>query len=143
MDAYESTRALRKSAPEKVKTHVLAPAQRLRRPREFKRAFARGTRSRCGPFLAVAAPHGSDGALSMPRLGLAIAKRHAPKAVERNRIKRQLREDFRKRSADLPLVDCVICLRAPTRSIANVEIRAALNELWQRVKKKCDTSSFS
>jgi len=42
------------------------------------------------------------------RLGLVVGKRALPRAHERNRAKRVLRETFRRRRATLPAMDIVI-----------------------------------
>lgn len=76
-------------------------------------------------------------------MGLAIAKRYAPQAVERNRVKRQIREHFRLHRAELPPLDYVVCLTAPTRTLRNPDLRESLERAWRRVKEKCSESSSS
>jgi len=61
---------------------------------------------------------------------MAIARRYARTAVERNRIKRLVRESFRTRRADLPPLDIVVMLRANTAGVENVALRAGLARLW-------------
>ena len=68
-----------------------------------------------------------------PRLGLAVSRRVAPRAVDRNRIRRQVRETFRRVRPELPPVDFVVLARAPARSATRGQLRAALNQLWQRM----------
>ncbi|MEM6710277.1 MAG: ribonuclease P protein component, partial [Pseudomonadota bacterium] len=48
--------------------------------------------------------HSPNGA----RLGLVVAKRVLPRAVDRNQVKRQIREAFRLWHARLPSVDLVV-----------------------------------
>ena len=50
--------------------------------------------------------------LGHPRIGLIIAKRHLKFAVQRNRMKRMLRERFRQSRCELPNVDLVVRLLA-------------------------------
>jgi ribonuclease P protein component len=45
------------------------------------------------------------------RLGLVVGRRELPRAVDRNRVKRVLRESFRQTQAGLGEVDVVIRLR--------------------------------
>ncbi len=47
------------------------------------------------------------------RLGLVVSKKGNPKAVRRNRIKRVIREQFRRHARQLPAVDIVIQVFAP------------------------------
>src|SRR5690348_17879413 len=68
------------------------PAQkRLRRKSEFDAAYARGRRFGNGFFAVTASSNDKYGA----RLGMAVAVRTAGNAVERNRIRRIVRESFR------------------------------------------------
>ena len=50
--------------------------------------------------------------LGFPRLGMNVAKRVLPRAVDRNRIKRLLREALRTGGSGLGGVDLVVSLRA-------------------------------
>ena len=51
-----------------------------------------------------------------PRLGIIIAKKNVKLAVERNRLKRQLRETFRKQRQVLPSLDIVLLAKTETKS---------------------------
>ena len=64
---------------------------RLLKPAEFSRVFKKAHRSSDRQLTILAAPNDLD----YPRLGLAISKKHAKRAVDRNRIKRIVRESFR------------------------------------------------
>lgn len=75
-----------------------------------------------------------------PRLGFAVSARSVPRAVDRNHIKRQARESFRQRRAQLPLVDIVILARPGAGKTPARELRAVLDRLW---KKLCDSSPKS
>jgi ribonuclease P protein component len=101
----------------------------LRHAREFERVFERGHRNADDCFTVIAAAN--DG--NNPRLGLAIAKRRAPRAVDRNRIKRIVRESFRHHAADLPAVDIVVLARPGTAYRDNARLYASLGGHWQRL----------
>jgi ribonuclease P protein component len=80
---------------------------RLTHKQQFDRVLnSRTIQVRQGPFRAYAVANGEVGA----RLGLIIGKRHAKRAVERNRIKRVLRESFRNGRTTLPRLDVVVQL---------------------------------
>ncbi len=68
------------------------------------------------------------------RLGMAISRRHARTAVERNRIKRLVRESFRRRRAALPPLDIVVMLKAGTAGVANAGLRTGLERLWDALQ---------
>jgi ribonuclease P protein component len=71
--------------------------------------------------------------LSHARLGLAISKRASKLAVERNRLKRLLRESFRRFRNQLPSVDLVVMARDQAVSLSNVELLAEAEALWRRL----------
>ena len=70
----------------------------------------------------------SDGA----RLGLAIAKRVARRAVDRNRIRRVARETFRMRRQRLRPVDFVVLARPSATDADTRTLKLALEQLWSR-----------
>lgn len=106
---------------------------RLRKPAEFKFVLSSGRRVQEPPLTAAIKPNTAQDA----RLGFAISARAVPRAVDRNRIKRQARESFRLRRALLPPLDVVILARPGAGKTAAPEVRAALERLW---KKLCDPS---
>jgi ribonuclease P protein component len=64
---------------------------------------------------------------AVARLGLIIGKRQARRAIERNRIKRALRESFRHQRQALIGVDVVVQL---IESVGQSEIGKAAEALW-------------
>jgi ribonuclease P protein component len=71
--------------------------------------------------------------LEYPRLGLIVSKKCARRAVQRNRIKRQIRESFRLRRATLGNVDIVIMARAAVSAMPNRDIRSLLIKHWTEI----------
>ncbi|HEX8777546.1 MAG TPA: ribonuclease P protein component [Rhodanobacter sp.] len=71
--------------------------------------------------------------LGHARLGLAISKRVSKRAVERNRLKRLLRESFRRIRGQLPPVDVVVMARDVAAGLPGAELLAEANALWQRL----------
>ncbi|MBI2384023.1 MAG: ribonuclease P protein component [Gammaproteobacteria bacterium] len=108
------------------------PRARLRSPVDFEAALKSGARLNERLFTAAVHPN----ACGHARLGLAISKKAAPKAVARNRIKRQVRESFRHRFAELPPLDIVIFARSGAAAAAKAEQRQVLERLWQRVAER-------
>lgn len=102
---------------------------RLLRPAEFRAVFAQALSSRDACF-TILARHDLD---SPGRLGLAIAKKCARRAVDRNRLKRIVRESFRRHRSLLYHLDCVALCRAGTAALPNARLFASLEAHWQRL----------
>lgn len=109
------------------------PQRRLRRKIEFDAAYAEGRRFGDGYFGIVVRANAAAG----PRLGLAVATKVAGNSVERNRIRRLIRESFRLRQRRLPALDIVVSARARVRGARNAELTASLDTLWDRVTEQC------
>jgi len=65
------------------------------------------------------------------RLGLIVSKKVAMKAVERNRLKRLIRESFRCQP-NLKPADYVVMAKPSAKDIKNQQIMADLKNLWQQ-----------
>ena len=72
--------------------------------------------------------------LGHPRLGLAISKRVSKRAVERNRIKRLVRESFRRARLELPPVDLMVMAREQAAGLPGTELLAELQLLWKKLR---------
>jgi len=70
------------------------------------------------------------------RLGLAIAKKCAKRAVDRNRIKRLIRESFRVQQHKLPSVDIVVLCRPTILQLTNAQILTQLDKQWRYINRK-------
>jgi ribonuclease P protein component len=84
--------------------------------------------------------------LGHARLGLAISKRVSKRAVERNRIKRLLRESFRRIRNELPPLDLVFMAREQAAGVPGPELLAELDILWRKLvplKRSGDTSTIA
>ena len=77
-----------------------------------------------------------DNQLDHGRLGLVIGKKHLPKAVQRNRIKRLLRTSFRLNQDLLPGLDIVILARSNMNALDNQQITENVRRLWLDLARK-------
>ncbi|WP_232048553.1 ribonuclease P protein component [Legionella adelaidensis] len=67
------------------------------------------------------------------RLGLALSKKVIPRAHERNRIKRLLRETFR--TQQLSSVDIIVLGRPGVALVQNSILIAKLSKVWEKLKQ--------
>lgn len=95
-----------------------------------------GQRTRDTYFVVAARAN----AVSRARLGVTVSRRTSPRAVVRNRIKRQIRESFRVSKSDLPEVDIVVVANGPAAAATNAELKQSLITLLQKTAKLCRPS---
>ncbi len=81
---------------------------------------------------------GRNNGLKHPRLGLVIAKKNIRHAVQRNRVKRIIRESFRLHQHQLPAIDMIILARAGLGDFSNTELHIEITKMWSRLIKKVD-----
>jgi len=67
-----------------------------------------------------------------PRIGMAVAKKRAKRAVDRNRLKRIVRESFRLKKAELEGIDMVVMNRDHSIKASNSELRDSLIRLFEK-----------
>lgn len=112
---------------------------RLLTPREFKAVFDGALFKASHRSLLLLAIPSADSATpsgSPARLGLVVAKKHARHAVQRNRLKRLLRDSFRHHKAELAGLDIVALVKPGLWQMQNPAIRAVIEEQWARLLKQ-------
>jgi len=77
--------------------------------------------------------------LSDPRLGIIVAKKHVKLAVQRNRIKRLLRESFRCKRHSLPKIDMVILAKKSADKLDSAVCAEEIQYLWRKLSRKLAT----
>ncbi|CAM1000478.1 ribonuclease P protein component [Rhodanobacter sp. Root179] len=110
---------------------------RLRRPGDF--AALRTSSGRAGGRCFHMRFRENE--LGHARLGLAISKRVSKRAVERNRIKRLLRESFRRVRHQLPPVDMMVMAREQAAGVPGPQLLTELDGLWKKLLASQTTSS--
>lgn len=126
-----------------ARAESLGKQHRLDKPSQYKAVFSNAKRAHAGVFFI----RSCDNTCGVPRLGLAFSVRAAGKAVARNRLKRLVRESFRRHKNDLPGRDYVVgCTSGKnsknsknSKSGANgacradgAQARAAMNRFWEK-----------
>lgn len=108
----------------------LPPAARLRRAGDFAALKSAAGRLRTRHF-ALRWVAGSGGTC---RLGMAVSRKVSKRAVERNRIKRVIRESFRAEREALPTFDILVIALASAASATRGALRADLQRAWLKLK---------
>ncbi|MFT5396101.1 MAG: ribonuclease P protein component [Gammaproteobacteria bacterium] len=103
---------------------------RLKRPEEFKLVFSSKQRSSDKSFLFLARQNN----LNQARLGLAVPKKHISKSVDRNKLKRIIREGFRLRQKQFEGKDIVVVVKGRV-NCKNKSIEPGLITHWEKMSK--------
>jgi ribonuclease P protein component len=109
---------------------------RLLTPADFSRVFKQPTRSSDDCFTVFARVNSQN----KPRLGLAIAKKNVRRAVDRNLIKRIVRENFRQNQQTLTGIDVVVMARRGIPLSDTKRLGDSLFKHWQRIARRCNES---
>jgi ribonuclease P protein component len=110
--------------------------QRLLKAAAFTAVYARRLRVVDDNFAVNALPN----TLGHARLGLSIGAKAVGNSVARNRVKRQVRESFRRAAADLGGIDVVVGARNGARTAHNAQLRESLDGLWKKIRERCVVS---
>jgi len=105
-------------------------AHRLLAAADFSRVFAGADRSSDGFFTVLARLN----ELSCARLGLAISRRVAPRAVDRNRLRRLARESFRQ--LGLAPLDYVVMARRDAVTAPSPSLRSSLDRHFLQLSRR-------
>jgi ribonuclease P protein component len=105
---------------------------RLLKPSEFKHVFDQPNKASTFSFLTFSRENQS----THSRVGLAISKKNAKRAVDRNRIKRLIRENFRLNKQKLPPVDIVILAKRGILEQDNEALQKQLYGLWKKLARQ-------
>jgi len=104
---------------------------RLLSQTDFSRVFQDPRKSTDRWLTVLASPNRFE----RPRLGLAISRKNARRAVQRNRIKRVMRESFRLNQNQLTGLDIVILSRREAGSASKRQLRSSIERHWTRITK--------
>ncbi len=74
--------------------------------------------------------------LDAPRLGLVIGKKNIRLSVQRNRVKRIIRETFRHQQEHLVGLDVIVLARGGLDGFNNLAMAVELNKQWRRIIRK-------
>lgn len=113
-------------------TYKFNRESRLLTPDHFKNVFNNATRFSSQHFTILITANKND----ENRLGLAIAKKRVKLAVQRNRIKRLVRESFRLNNENLPNIDMVVMVKSGIDSLDNEDINQQITSIWRKINRR-------
>jgi ribonuclease P protein component len=102
---------------------------RLARRSQFDHVFATGKKIQHKHFTVRFCPN----ELQFSRIGLIVPKSVLRKAVQRNRVRRVLRESFRQHKNVLIGLDIVILIKAKDIPLAGNELREEIDKIWPKL----------
>ncbi|MEE9302714.1 MAG: ribonuclease P protein component [Thiotrichaceae bacterium] len=112
---------------------------RLTEAKQYQQVFAGSSRFG-NRYITVLAKENQQ---EHPRLGMAISKKCAKRAVDRNRIKRVIRESFRVNCTTLPSVDMVVMCRPLILELDNSTLFQQIETQWSYIRKKMGSAQHS
>ena len=117
--------------------YSLPAFQRLKKPAQFQSVYQskQWGGSKFFTFNVLAKQETTDSACSNAVLGVTVSKKVSKRAVDRNRIKRQVREFFRHNKSELQNADLVITAKPSCIKASDHERYESLTELWTKVLK--------
>lgn len=106
---------------------------RLLTAKQYKQVFTNPVKATSRDFTLLACSNNHP----FPRLGIIVAKKNVRFAVDRNRLKRLIRESFRISNQELPQIDCVILARRGSSERTNQVLFEQLDGLWKKITRRC------
>jgi ribonuclease P protein component len=94
--------------PDAPRMQTFGPDDRIRRRSDFKTVQSRGKRVHTPHFVIIVLPRPEG----TQRLGITVTRKISPSAVRRNRVKRLVREVFRKNRELFPRADVVFIAKS-------------------------------
>lgn len=121
------------------KSQAFTRDARLNQPSEFKAVFRKPLVSADACFKILARANNGP----VCRLGLAVSRQVDRKATGRNRIKRVVRESFRRKmmKSSPVALDIVVLPRRECDTISNDQLFESLHSHWRRLKSKAEAAA--
>ena len=102
---------------------------RIRNQKSFRSVFSEGARAHSENFVLYSKSNG----LGHPRLGISVGKKASPSSVRRNRMKRMLREIFRKNKASFFSNDVVMVVKNDVADKKSGELLPEITKLAEKL----------
>ena len=113
--------------------------RRLLNARQFKNVFDHVNCKQSGKYFTFLSTSSQQ---AKHRLGLIIAKKHIPLSVNRNKIRRVIRESFRQQlnqdlvNSKMTSFDVIVLAKSSARQLDNAQLNEELTKQWLRLIAK-------
>lgn len=104
---------------------------RVKERRDFQSLLSARCKSSDRSVMVLACPNG----LTRARLGIAVPKKQVRLAVNRNRLKRRVREFFRRHKPKLAGFDTLVIVRKPACELTGIQFHDLLEFHWARIAR--------
>lgn len=116
--------------------HLLTSAQRLKKPDQFQTVYKSKQWGGSQHFtFNVLGQDNLDSNRGHGVLGVTVSKKVSKLAVDRNRIKRQVRDYYRLRQHDIENAHLVITAKPSCKKASDTERYESLEQLWAKILK--------
>lgn len=106
---------------------------RLLNARSYKNVFDEPTQRKSDQHTVILAKTND---LGYARLGLVVSKKNVKLAVNRNKVKRVIRESFRHCQVNLNSLDVVVIAKQGIGLKTKIALREQLDKLWSKLIKR-------
>lgn len=137
MLAYREVHLISRQGAQNKSAETFDKRSRLSGPNDFKRVFDKGQLKVSDKHTLILGYTSNAIQPKRARLGIVVAKKNVARACERNRLKRLIREQFRKAFKDNVLeIDLVVLVRRSSIQLDNRRYAQSLIALFDKVKKQ-------
>ncbi len=113
--------------------HAFPQQHRLLNAGDYQRVFNQTAYKISDHYLLILASISQE---DQSRLGLVVSKRNVRLAINRNRVKRLVRESFRHQSQFPISVDLIVLAHRGIGDLTNTNLHRLLERQWQKLRKK-------
>lgn len=117
-------------------TYSFGKAKRLLNAQDYKAVFDHNCFRTSHKHLLILAKKNQ---LPQARLGIIVAKKNTKKAVDRNRLKRIIREQFRQKQASLCSIDLIVLSRIGLSELDNTVLFELLNKQFHKIHRQASS----
>lgn len=114
---------------QKSRLNSLSRRYRLNNAKDYRLVFDNPYKTADAAYTILA----RSNQLDFPRIGIIVSKKNVPRAAERIRLKRIVRESFRMNKSSLGSLDIVVICKSTSACKLNHQLFKTLDKHWQKL----------